>query len=1035
MIRLLSEDQVPFCACENLCDVIDEARGNVPVCGSDHVTYRNGCELKEAACGKQQNITQISDQQCEDANLCSSDPCPFNGVCARNYEGRFQCQCQECYEEHREYEPVCGSDNVQYPNECELRKSSCQQKVEITVKKYGKCETCQDKKCGPHEECIEDTNGNPKCLCQGCSNKPSEEVCGSDGITYFSLCHLQRASCTQNEDIFAEHYGACDPCNEVTCKFGSYCSEGQCICRQECPDSYEPICASNGKTYFNYCHLEKDNCARQHDANFEQFRVVESRVCLEKVPVCPVDGCTCPHGVGGHLCDRCKTAFWAFTSFGCRECGCNEFGSESKDCDAQTGVCPCKRGFSGSKCEICPDGTLSTDSGCISVSSTKYERPIPCGESECNFGATCSNTGGRLRCICEIDCRNPLYYREAVCGTDGNTYRSECQLRQNSCRKQTDIAITNFAPCQGRITCGRSTFDMELKMTLISLMTDAPDQIYGQSKSPRQVLSDQKPSTGQFGETCLTDIDCIVDNSHCSLNQCICDENHDYHADSRTCKSLSHKDTRPIHVSGLCDPNPCHGGGTCEEHDGVFSCYCPPGFAGTLCQHDLSKSSISIASFVGNSLMAVLAPADAVNRLEIKLKFRTFAQNGLILYNEGNLETGETDFLSLTIIDRCECPMIASTTQRAHDCYHSPYFRFVEFRYDLGSGPVVLRSNAQVVPGQWHELVAKRYHKDGLLEVDGDRVTGSSKGSLRTLNVGELIWIGNVDTQYEDNVLKRVGTGIGFTGCLKDLELSRTLIALQSEQEPMVMQRKNVIDCEENPCVRMPCSNEGSCSVKNQGFECECPPEFTGRRCQRKRNHCHPNPCKNKGQCQIARNENSFTCSCPVGFFGRLCEDSDPESSWERYRKSTSKYDRQKVSFGLQTNLSKAADLFSIPVRLRPGNVGHLALKVSQSGQLVMELRETLESEPVIASLETNLPISDGNWHRVNILRQDSSLIVHLDGEKSMFPEKLEYLDFVSHGQLTFGPLTMRSLCLRHYVLKTWKNNRHSKTNPVDICK
>lgn len=75
-------------------------------------------------------------------------------------------------------------------------------------------ESCLDKLCGENEECVEDSNGNPKCICKLCSDEPSEEVCGSDGITYFSLCHLQRASCTQKQsDLYAHHYG---PCGELT---------------------------------------------------------------------------------------------------------------------------------------------------------------------------------------------------------------------------------------------------------------------------------------------------------------------------------------------------------------------------------------------------------------------------------------------------------------------------------------------------------------------------------------------------------------------------------------------------------------------------------------------------------------------------------------------------------------------------------------------------------------------------------------------------------------------------------------------------
>ena len=45
----------------------------------------------------------------------------------------------------------------------------------------------------------------------------------------------------------------------------------------------------------------------------------------------------------------------------------------------------------------------------------------------------------------------------------------------------------------------------------------------------------------------------------------------------------------------------CLGGGTCEEHDGTFTCYCPPGLAGDRCQHDLSKhDQIAVASFLGS---------------------------------------------------------------------------------------------------------------------------------------------------------------------------------------------------------------------------------------------------------------------------------------------------------------------------------------------------------------------------------------------------------------------------------------------------
>ena len=55
---------------------------------------------------------------------------------------------------------------------------------------------------------------------------------------------------------------------------------------------------------------------------------------------------------------------------------------------------------------------------------------------------------------------------------------------------------------------------------------------------------------------------------------------------------------------GLCHPSPCHNGGSCESHDGVFTCYCPQGFAGSLCQHDLTKSRYVLCTAIRNCRIA-----------------------------------------------------------------------------------------------------------------------------------------------------------------------------------------------------------------------------------------------------------------------------------------------------------------------------------------------------------------------------------------------------------------------------------------------
>ena len=54
-----------------------------------------------------------------------------------------------------------------------------------------------------------------------------------------------------------------------------------------------------------------------------------------------------------------------------------------------------------------------------------------------------------------------------------------------------------------------------------------------------------------------------------------------------------------------------------------------------------SLDSIEVASFTGDSsLMAVLTPDDSVNRVEIDIEFRTFADDGVILYSGGGGDDG-----------------------------------------------------------------------------------------------------------------------------------------------------------------------------------------------------------------------------------------------------------------------------------------------------------------------------------------------------------------------------------------------------------
>ncbi|TGZ50460.1 Agrin [Temnothorax longispinosus] len=68
---------------------------------------------------------------------CEKTYCAWGALCVVSEKGKGVCQCPaEC---PLTSAPVCGSDDVTYPNSCHLRQTSCQNKKNIRVKQQGAC--------------------------------------------------------------------------------------------------------------------------------------------------------------------------------------------------------------------------------------------------------------------------------------------------------------------------------------------------------------------------------------------------------------------------------------------------------------------------------------------------------------------------------------------------------------------------------------------------------------------------------------------------------------------------------------------------------------------------------------------------------------------------------------------------------------------------------------------------------------------------------------------------------------------------------
>ncbi|CAF5141780.1 unnamed protein product, partial [Rotaria sp. Silwood1] len=75
--------------------------------------------------------------------------------------------------------------------------------------------------------------------------------------------------------------------------------------------------------------------------------------------------------------------------------------------------------------------------------------------------------------------------------------------------------------------------------------------------------------------------------------------------------------------------------------------------------------------------------------------------------------------------------------------------------------------------------------------------------------------------------------------------------------------------------------DDPSCNIGQIGSTCcQCPPNFTGLRCEQEVDFCSSNPCKTNGRC--LSDKSGYRCQCYEGYMGENCEGNDKKKHFTK---------------------------------------------------------------------------------------------------------------------------------------------------------
>ncbi|XP_070153239.1 basement membrane-specific heparan sulfate proteoglycan core protein isoform X5 [Polyergus mexicanus] len=347
---------------------------------------------------------------------------------------------------------------------------------------------------------------------------------------------------------------------------------------------------------------------------------------------------------------------------------------------------------------------------------------------------------------------------------------------------------------------------------------------------------------------------------------------------------------------------------------------------------------------------------DSYLKFNIEISFKPENYDGILLYNAESVH-GNDDFIALSLVNG-----------------------YPQFKFNLGSGPAVVRADKPVTLSDWHTIKIQRNRKEATMLVDGESsYKVIAVGRRQGLDLKEPLYIGGVPSYSEINKQSEVNTG--FVGCISRLVLGEKQVDLIGDQTDSV----GITSCE--TCAENPCNNGGVCqeAATKNGYTCLCRAGFSGKHCDYVGQSCYPGAC---GEGKCVDKDVGFDCYCPIGKTGSRCEHSinihDPAFRNERaYLAYETPKALRRLKVTMSFNPMDSGDGILMYCSQNDEGLGDFAALIIKDKHI--EFRFDIGSG--MATVRSSYAVQPGVWTYVTMSRDFKKAKLSVNGEPSVEAE------------------------------------------------